>query len=215
MKGFFLKNIGLKIMAIVFAAALWFFVGAQSSSEVGFLVPLVLKDIPQNMEVSGLPPGEIEVRVSGPRRTIMNLSPSSVQAEVDLSGVKEGHNVFKISQRNIITPMGVEVVNLRPGSVDIKMEALRRASIPLKARLRGEPAAGFRVAAVTVLPASVTVSGTERALKEHSVIFTKPVDVSGLTGAKKFTVDFDVAPGEFRSIGADKATVRVSIVKAK
>lgn len=215
MKEFFLKNIGFKIMAVVFAAALWFFVGAQSSSEVGFLVPLVLKDIPENMEISGLPPGEIEVRVSGPRRTITSLSPSSVVAEIDLSGVKEGHNVFKISTQNIMTPMGVEVIKLRPGAVDIKMEALRRVSVPLKARLRGEPAAGFKVAAVNVFPRTLSVLGAERALKGHDVIFTKPVDISGLDSTKKFSVDIDVAAAEFRSISADKATVRVSIIRAK
>jgi len=215
MKGFFLKNIGLKALAVIFAAALWFFVGAQSSSEVGFLVPLVLKDIPANMEISGLPPGEIEVRVSGPGRTITNLSPSSVIAEIDLSGVKEGHNVFKLSGQNIITPMGVEVVKLRPGSVDIKMEALGKAVIPLRARLRGEPAAGFKVAAVSVSPRTVMVLGAARALKEHDVIFTKPVDISGLDSTKKFVVDIGAAASEFRSISADKATVRVSIIRAK
>ncbi len=215
MKGFLLKNIRLKILAVVFATALWFFVGAQSTSEVGFLVPIALKGIPENMEIAGAPPGEIEVRVSGPGRTINTLSPSSVIAEIDLSGAKEGHNRVKITPQNITTPMGVEVVRLRPGSVDIRMEALRKASVPVKARLRGEPAGGYKVAAVNVSPAVVTVSGSSRAVKGLNAIYTSPVDISGLDSTKKFTVGLDVAAGEFRSLSADKATVRVSIIKAR
>lgn len=215
MKVILLKNLRLKILALVFATALWFFVAGQSSTEVGFLVPIVFKGIPANMVIAGLPPGEVEVRVAGPKGVINNLSPSNVVVELDVSGAKEGHNTYKILPQNITTPVGVEVVRLRPSSIDLRMEPVIKLSLPVRARLTGSPAAGFRVAGVRVFPPSVTATGVKREIKNTSVIYTRPIDISGLGSTRNFTSELDILENEFRTISADKVSVRVVIEKQR
>lgn len=124
LRGLFLKNKRLKLLALVFSAALWFFVAGQSNTEVGFLVPLGLKGIPADLTVTGGPPSEIEVRVSGARQVISALSSSQIIAEIDLSGGVEGVNTYNILPDNIITPVGVEVTGIRPSSVEVRLEKL-------------------------------------------------------------------------------------------
>lgn len=122
MKSRIFKNITLKALAIVFSAALWYFVAAQSNSEVAFLVPVAFKGLPGEMEMAGPLPGEIEIRVAGPKRLINTLSPSHVVAEIDLSGARPGRNTFKISAQNITAPSGIEVVRLRPDSIGLSVK---------------------------------------------------------------------------------------------
>ncbi|TAN62035.1 YbbR-like domain-containing protein [bacterium] len=214
MTAWLFKNKRLKALAVVLSAALWYFVAGQTGTEVGFLVPFVLKGMPENMELSGLPPAELEVRVSGPKRVIDTLSPSQVVAEIDLSGVKEGLNTFKIQPQNISVPVGVDIVRFRPSSVDIRTEELVKMTLPVNARLTGTPGWGWRVVGVEAIPAVISASGLKRDQKDRKGFYTRPIDISGIKASKLVMAELDIEEGEFKSIGARKVSVRVKIEKA-
>lgn len=212
------KNFRLKLMALVFATALWFFVAGQSNTEVGFLVPLVYKGMPNNMAIAGSPPGEIEVRVSGPKFVIKNLSPAKVIAELDLSDAKEGVNTYKLLPQNITTPVGVDVLRLYPSSVELRIERISEVTLPVMARVRGEPAKGYRVKGVKVYPDSVRATGLKKEIKdlrEIKGIYTKPVDVSGIRSSGNYSAALDVVGNEFGTLSTDKVTVFVIIEKER
>lgn len=214
MKELLLKNKRLKALAVVLSAALWYFIAGQTNTEVGFLVPLVFKGVPEKMEIAGVPPAEIEIRVSGPKRAIDTLSPSQVVAEIDLSGAKGGLNTFKILPQNISVPVGVEVVRFRPASVDIRMEQVVKVSLPVVARLSGTPGWGYRVAGTEIMPPVVSAVGMRKELKDRKAFYTRPVDVTGLKASKTVRADLDVDESEFKNIGARSVSVIVRIEKA-
>ena len=145
MKELFASNLKLKLLAVIFSLALWFFVAGQSRTEVGFIVPISYKGIPKDLIMTGAPPDEVEVRVTGPKLFINNLSPSQISAELDMSGAKEGINTLRIQPTDIITPMGVDVQRLRPSSVDFRLERITRVELPVRALVSGRPAPGYRV----------------------------------------------------------------------
>jgi YbbR domain-containing protein len=211
MREFLSTNLRLKIMALVFSVALWFFVAGQSRTEVGFLVPIGLKGIPKDMVMTSAPPDEIEVRVTGPRLLIGNLSPSQIAAELDLSASKEGLNEYKIQPKDIMTPMGVDVLRLRPNSIEVKLERLSKVDLPVRARVVGRPAPGYRVADVVVLPKTVTATGIRKELNDIGVVLTKPLDISGMDSSTSLSVQLDTAGGAFRSLSAERVEVKVII----
>lgn len=213
MKRIFLQDLKLKALALVFAVALWYFVAGQSGTEVGFLVPVGLKGMPRDMVMVSVPPEEIEVRVMGPKFVINNLSPSQIQVALDMSGAAEGLNNLRITPGDIAVPMGVEVVKTRPVSIDIRLERLITVNLPVKVRLTGRPASGYKVIDVNVSPRSVAATGVKKEMRDLSGVYTKPVDVSGLTSSALFTVPLDMPAKEFRSISGDKAEVRVVVGK--
>lgn len=215
MRDFFTSNLRLKGMALAFAIALWFFVAGQSKTEVGFLVPVGFKGVPKDMVMTSVPPDELEVRVTGPRLFISNLSPTQIAAEIDLSAAKEGLNAYKIQPTDIITPMGVEVLRLRPNSVEVRLEKLIKMEFPVRARVIGRPAAGYRVADVLVFPKSITATGTKKDIRETGAIFTKPVDISDMDSSTSLSAQLDTAGFEFRSLSADRVEVKVIIRKEK
>lgn len=210
-KKFILTNLKLKILALAFATALWFFVAGQSDTEVGFLVPIVFKGMPKELVMTSSPPEDAEVRVGGPKFLINNLSPSQIMVEIDLAGAKEGLNTVRLAPKDVSTPTGVGVLRIRPSSIDIRMEKLESVSLPVRVRISGKPAPGFRVASVTALPASVNASGTKKDLLTMEWVNTRPVDVSGLTSTAQFTAPLEIQAREFRSVSAEKVTVKVKI----
>lgn len=198
----------------MFAAALWFFVAGQSNMEIGFFVPLGFKGTPKDLVMTSSPPDEVEVRVSGPKLFINNLSPSQITAELDLSGSKDGLNSYRLTPGDVVTPMGIEVTRLRPSTVDIRMEKLVNAGLKVRARLTGRPADGYRVADVMVFPRVVTAVG-KHDIKELDSIYTKPVDVSGLNSSTSVTAPLDLSENDFRSLSVNKVEVKIIIKKER
>ena len=212
MRNFVLSNLKLKVFAVVFAAALWFFVAGQSKMEVGFFVPIGFKSIPKDLAMASTAPDEVEVRVSGPKLFVSNLSPSQITAELDLSGAKEGANSYRLTPADIVTPMGVEVLRLRPSAVELKMEKLVAADLRVRARVSGRAAAGYRVVDGIVFPRVVSVTGRQE-LKRLEALYKKQVDVSGMDESASITAQLDISGHEIRSLSAIKVVVKVIVRK--
>lgn len=215
MRNILLTNIRLKLLALAFATALWFFVAGQSNTEVGFLVPIGFKGIPKDLVIAGTPPSEIEVRVVGPKLFINNLSPSQITPELDLSAAKEGLNTYRLQSKDIAAPIGVEVLRIRPSSVDIRMERLMNVVLPVRVKLNGRPAEGFRITDVSVSPKTINASGLKRDIRDLDSIYTKPVDINGLSFTTSLNAQLDIPPHEFRTISGDTVTVRVRIERER
>ncbi len=122
MREFLFKNTILKVMALIFAIALWFLVAGEKKIEVGFLINLEFKNLPEDMEIVGEPVHEIEVRAAGSKAFLINLSPAHLSASVDLSQAAPGVNTVKITQNDIKAPKGVEIVKINPSSIQLHIE---------------------------------------------------------------------------------------------
>jgi YbbR domain-containing protein len=210
-KRLLLNNIGLKLLAFAFATALWFFVVGEKEEEVGLVVLLGFKGMPSDMVMVSNPPGDVEVRVVGPRAFINNLTPAQVTADLDLSDARVGHNTFRLQPGNIRIPRGIEVTRIRPTSVEVWMERLVKKSIPVEVELEGVPAAGYKLSGVTVEPGVVVVSGTVKEIKELKKFHTRPVEVSDLTFTKSVSVLLELSNMRFSSVEPDTVQVTVEV----
>lgn len=212
-KKFFTHNLRLKVMALAFSVALWFFVAGQSNTEMGFMVPLGFKGMPKDMVMTASPPGEVEIRVVGPKLIISNLSPTHITAELDLSGAAEGENSYRLTEEDITTPMGVEITRIKPSTFDLRTEKIVSVRVPVAIEVKGRPAAGFRVSGVTLSPDTVVVTGLAGDVDFIEAVEGEPVDISGTEETRLFTTRLRLPDKEFRKLGADSATVRVIIEK--
>lgn len=214
-KSVLLSNLRLKLIALVFATTLWFFVAGQSTTEVALFVPLGFKEIPSEMAVTGGPSEEVEVRVMGPRFFINNLTPSQLTAEVDLSSAREGQNTLKIQNDDVVAPIGLTVLRVRPSSVNVRLERLVKAELPVRPVITGRPANGYVVAEATVYPKVVLVTGTRKGIGGTAFVRTRNVDVGGLDRSKSFTAELDTDDAEYRSIDPDSVRVTITVRKER
>lgn len=119
------KNITLKLMALAFSVALWFYVVGEKKAEVGFIVPLKLTNIPRDMIIANNVVRDVEVRVAGPKTLVTNLSPTHIEVAIDLSNGRLGLNTYSITPQEIKTPRGVDVIRVSPTTVKVRLEKTR------------------------------------------------------------------------------------------
>jgi YbbR domain-containing protein len=174
------ENWVLKVLSLVFALVLWFFVMGERKLEVGYAVPLELQNVPEGMIVTNEVPSLVDVRISGPRTLLMNLRPTDISISVDLKGLQSGITSFKRLEERLNIPSGLKVTRLSPSFVDVKLERIKEKAVPVKVLLSGTPVEGFRVSGVRTSPDQLVVEGAESELKDIHEVVTEPVDTEGV-----------------------------------
>ncbi len=213
LRGALTKNLGLKLLALAFSTALWFLVVGEKVSEMGLLVPLRFKGIPQDMVVTKSSPEDVEVIVAGPKMFINNLSPSEIKLAIDLSKAKEGINKYRIFPQDVKAPGGVDVVRVRPQTVYIELERLVTVSLPVKARLEGSPPSGVHIEAVTVEPEVVQVTGLKKDIEKLKEVYTIGIDVSKIAVTTSIPVMIEPGGAAIREVKPDIVVVHIKVRK--
>ncbi len=138
----------------------------------------------------------------------------SVIARVAVDG--SGLNIDQRVDLEVVDESGdlVPGVEVAPAEARVRIDVARElayAVLPIVVDLAGTPAAGSRVGAVTVEPATVTVSGEAPAVERLTSIVTDPVSVEGQVADRTRTVALRLPP-EISLIGDPQATVTVRVV---
>jgi len=188
-----LENWALKLLSLVFAVVLWFFVMGEQKLELQYSVPLELKNVPAGLMVANEVPSQVDVRISGPRTLLNNVRPSDISIAVDLRDLQPGLTSFKRLEERLNIPSALKVTRVSPSFVDIKLERVKDKAVPVQVVLAGELAEGFEIVNVKTSPQRVTVSGAESEIKNVTEVLTEPIDLNGVK--ESFSL---IAPLDYR-----------------
>ena len=208
------RNIGLKIMALLLATALWFTVAGESEVERVMRVPLEFRNRSTSLEIVGDAPTTVDVRVVGSSALLGRLEAGEVIAVLDLTGTNAGSRLFPMRPDNVRVPYGVEVLQVNPATIPLELENSLKRSLPIVPAIDGDPAPGFVTGRVTVEPATIEVIGAESHVKNLSSATTEPVSVAGTRESVSDEVTVGVSDGAVRLTRTERATVRVEIMPA-
>jgi YbbR domain-containing protein len=208
------ENWILKLLSLIFALVLWFFVMGERRQEIGFSVPLKLENIPQDLMLANEVPNLVDVRISGPRTLLMNLSPQDISISVDLKDLKPGLTSFKRLDEKLNIPSALKVTRLSPSFVDVKLERIKEKQVPVVVSIEGAPAAGYRLVATSLNPAKVTVVGAEGELKDVREVTTEAISVTDVTESFSLMVPLNYQ-GKYSQLKEQEAIeAQVTIGKA-
>ena len=208
-----LHNWPVKALSVFFALILWFFVTGEQTAEVGFAVPLELKNIPKGMMVVNDLPSLVDVRISGPRTILSSLRPSDLLLSVDLKGAKTGATTFRRLEKGINIPTALKITRLSPSALEVSLEMTQEKRVPVKAVFSGDPDKEYQIDMVEVVPADVVVSGRAVDLKKLREVPTVPVDIQGLRKDISTSVPLDLH-GRYTSLKENRnVEVRVTLKK--
>jgi len=172
------QNWILKLISLIFALVLWFFVMGERRQEIGLSVPLNLENIPAGMMVANEVSNLIDVRISGPRTLLMNLSPQDISISVNLKDLEPGITSFKRLDERLNIPSALRVTRLSPSFVDVKLERIKEKNVPVKVAVSGAPPEGYKLLKVSINPSKVLIEGAESEIKNVHQVETDPVDLS-------------------------------------
>ena len=199
----------MKLISILLAVILWYFVVSERSGETTISIPLDFQNIPTSLIIMKNPVESINVRIGGPATLLRGLSPKDVKAIIDLSNAKPGLAEFAIQAEQITLPRGLRVTMISPASIMLRLEGLLSKKLPVEAILIGKPSEGFKIMGVSIDPPVVEIVGAQNELKGLKSISTEEIDISGLNKDSVRKASLNVRELHIKSISREE--VRVSI----
>ena len=208
-----MKNWPYKILAILLAVIMWYFVVGEERAEVGLTVPLELINIPRDLIVVNNVVHGIEIRVNGPRSLVRSLAGESLSKRLDLSNTKAGTVSFSITSEGIPLPRGVKITRINPTQVVVVLQKLMTQKIIVKPRIVGRPAPGYEIASIQVNNPQVEIAGPEEVIKNLDSLYTKPIDIQGLKADLKQRTSLDFRNHQIYLVKEIPLEVQVDIKK--
>ncbi|MFL6234040.1 MAG: YbbR-like domain-containing protein [Thermoanaerobaculia bacterium] len=171
---------GLRLLALGIAIGIWFNASVQDrlvSSEK--VVEAAIAYSRPNGFVLINPAQNVNVRVSGTKKAIRQLSPYMVNVSVDLGQRQTGVATINLTGDNVLLPDGLEVVSIEPNTIRVDLEREVIQNLPVLPKLTGRPAAGATVGKPESLPNQIKVIGPEPMLSRIDSLSTRPVSLDG------------------------------------
>jgi YbbR domain-containing protein len=178
----FIEDLGLKILALIISVALWYGVTGQRTPTTIRVprVPLNFR-LPNDMEVSNEPRADVEVVLTGNKRSLDTINVRDLTVNVDVSDLKPGeHNVQLTMERVAMgLPDGVKFGDLQPGSVQLTLEPRVEREVEVEVRHTGNIPEGFELRGITALPDKVKVRGPTSRVNALVKVPTETISLDG------------------------------------
>lgn len=163
------KTIGLKIISVILAVLLWFYVvnhGELTASQDVVKVALQYRNISEGLSVKG--PEQVSVKLWGALRDSQD-----VIAYVDLGGYGPGQHVLPVKVEPV---QGVMFTSVSPDKLTLLISELKEESFPVKPKISRSPQPGFELLDIITVPDKCLLQGEETAVK-RAVEVTAAVDL--------------------------------------
>ncbi|MBZ5651611.1 MAG: hypothetical protein LAO18_14125 [Acidobacteriia bacterium] len=174
-----LYNFGIKLLSLALAVGLWLAVASDPPAEVAVDVPIVFRNISENLEISSENVPRAQIRVRGPQRVVRRLQPADIYAEIDLSGMKPGERTFDMTAQQVHQPKELEVVQVVPNQFHLTFDTRLTRQVPVRPRAFGNFSAGYQIGRLEAEPSSITISGPRKRVEAVEAAITDSIDASG------------------------------------
>lgn len=185
LKGIFLKDWGLKLIALVVTLVLWFGVTGQRTPAKKNLNGVKLTfALPSNTDIGNDYRKDVNITISGDKSEIARIDERSLIATVDITDYQTGERLVQLTTKNVSLdlPPGVKLEAITPNSITIRLEPYIAKELEVEPQFSGKPADGYEVVGkAEVTPAKVKVSGPESHIKGLEKAPTAKIPLDGLT----------------------------------
>ena len=191
------ENWRLKLLAIALAVLLWVVVSAEQVTTAWLPVPLIIRNTDTDFRLESLDaPSEVEVRLSGSARDILDLILRRPSFVLSLSDIQNPVETRFLEPRMLQLPAQMEVtpLDVRPASVRLEFTRIAVKRVPVRARLAGQLGPEWAVVDTLVGdPGFIDLSGPSDLLGPISEVFTTPIQLSSADTIISKTVSIDTA----------------------
>jgi hypothetical protein len=115
------EDLPRKALFFLLVCLLWASVIGIRRGEVSFNIQIEYYSMPQNLDIIGEPPREVNVLLKGSQRLLSSIKPDQIRARVDLSKAHKGLNQISLSETNINTGPGISLTNFYPRSIRLQL----------------------------------------------------------------------------------------------
>ena len=152
------KDSVVRVVALVFAFAMWLFViNENNPTDIRTITVMPeLRNVPTGFVLTGdLKP--VSIRLRGRRNDLYASSSPEIVVYVDLSAAEEGEGTFPVE----LTPLAdnLQVVQVTPRETEIVLEAIVQKQLPVELIRRGTPATSYAAGEPVLNPVQIIIEG--------------------------------------------------------
>lgn len=169
-----LKDWKLKLLSLGLAIMLWYTVFQIGEPKKDITVPLTINGLAKNMVVMKMDPERVIVTVSGRVSMLKDIKEHDVTAILNMNGAKEGPVVFEMSKTSVAVPKGIDIVEVRPGTVKVTLDRIIEKKLKVTPVLDKKWTGRYDV--IHTSPQFVIAEGPRKVLEKITDIETLPAN---------------------------------------
>jgi YbbR domain-containing protein len=209
------KNWVLKLLSLLFALFLWYFVVGEDKVDMNVTIPVEIVNLPRDLIISNQFKKQLEVTISGQRSLIRGLTEQHISRSIDLSKVSPGTLVIQHQPDSIPLPRGLSILRIQPPTLTLLLDQLIKKELSIKPILIGKVDKDYKLVSVVADPSALEISGPKAILGKEEILNTSSIDINGLKQSSVKQVSLDLQPEIADLIGEPIIAVRINILELK
>ena len=207
------KNWVLKLVSLLFALFLWYFVVGEDKVDMNVTIPVEIVNLPRELVISNQFKKQLEVTISGQRSLIRGMTEQHISRTIDLSKASPGTVVIQNHPDSISLPRGLSILRIQPPTITLLLDRLIQKELPIKPILVGKLDDNYKLESVTADPPTLEISGPQSILGIEQILNTSPIDINGLSQSTVKQVPLALKTAISDLIGEPVVAVRINIVE--
>lgn len=189
-----LDNKGLKLLSILLAIVL-FILSRQPIAHIRFNgVPVEFRGIPSGMEIVNIDNPLVSVQLQGPRNLVMGLSSNQISVIANLTNKEPGERIAHLQANDVTRPDRVEVLQIFPPSIRLRLERTASRSVRVEARTDNELKPGLEIYDIRITPPTIEIEGPANEILKTSWLGTETINLAGRTTSFEAIADVETPP---------------------
>ncbi len=197
------KDWKLKLLSLALAVMLWYTVFQIGEPKKDITVPVSVSNLSRNMVIMRLDPERVFITVSGRVSMLKDIKDRDVTVHVNMNGAKEGNTVFDITKANVAVPKGIEIVDIRPGTVRVVVDRIIEKQLKILPVLDKTSAGRYEI--VRTSPQYVVAEGPGKVLQKVTTIETLAANGDFRATEETVNVGFNMADLPYVKVRPDSA----------
>jgi len=181
LRAFLTENGREKLLALLVTVAVWIGVVASRDEPIAFTVKVRFDAGPDRIVMTARPHEEIYVQAKGSVFAAAQARAEEQEMVVDARNREPGRAVYFVDERDIPLSRHLKIEQLVPREIAFTVSKKVSRTVRIDPVINGQPKKGYRIAKVSLEPATVSLTGPEEALSAIESIPTEPVSVSDIT----------------------------------
>src|SRR5919108_4964192 len=134
-----LEHWQLKLLSLLLAIGLWFFVASAERTEIALAVPIEYVGLEGPLTLDGPRRESVDIQLQTTRWGAERVSPATVRVRVDINGLREGDNLVHLLPDAVQVPVGVRVVRVTPAWTRVRVARAEVRTVQVVPQVHGRP----------------------------------------------------------------------------
>lgn len=212
-----LENYKIKLVSLLFAIFIWFFVITENEYSYIIEVPVRVVNIPNDKIILNEVPATVKARIRGDGKNLIALSLGrGVRINLDLSDAEQS-KTFHIKPNSIFISRAEDILIeeiITPDSVTIVLDEYQSKKVPVASRIFPKTASGYTIVDdIDFTPDSVRITGPASVLSTIDRIPTEKLELNDLKFDHRDVVRLAPPPSEKVQLSLSQIEFSIDVQK--